>query len=59
MGFKDLFTGNDTGNYSLKVTCTSCDRITVVKIPNGKTFEKWSKNAKCENCNISSWEKFE
>ena len=56
MGFKDLFVGDNTGNYSAKVKCTICNRITVVKIPQGKTVEKWSKSTKCGQCNASdSW----
>ena len=32
---------------SFKVQCTGCSRITVVKIPSGKSFEKWNKDTKC------------
>lgn len=60
MGFKDLFVNDKTGNYSVKVKCTGCERITVVKIPSGKSFEKWNKKAMCSQCNAdSSWVKVE
>ena len=49
---------DDTGKtYVAKVRCTNCNRITTVKIPHEKTFEKWSEHAKCGDCNTNSWEK--
>jgi hypothetical protein len=58
MGFKDWFMNDDTGKtYVAKVRCTNCNRITTVKIPHEKTFEKWSEHAKCGDCNTNSWEK--
>jgi hypothetical protein len=58
MGFKDWFVEDKTGNSSLKVQCTGCSRITVVKIPSGKSFEKWNKDTKCGQCNgINCWNK--
>ncbi len=54
MGFKDWFVNDNTGNISVKVQCTGCNRVTVVKIPSGKSFEKWNKDAKCSQCNASS-----
>ena len=60
MGFKDLFVDDKTGNYSVKVKCTGCERITVVKIPSGKSFEKWNEKTNCSQCNAdSSWVKVE
>jgi hypothetical protein len=58
MGFKDWFVDDNTGNYSVKVQCIGCQRVTVVKIPSGKTFEKWSEKTKCGQCN-DSWVKYE
>ena len=58
MGFKDWFVDDKTGNTSLKVQCTGCSRITVVKIPSGKSFEKWNEKATCSQCNgINCWNK--
>ena len=54
MGFKDWFVDDKTGNSSLKVQCTGCKRITVVKIPTGKSFEKWNKDTKCGQCNVKN-----
>jgi hypothetical protein len=60
MGFNDIFVGNKTGNVSVKVQCTGCQRITVVKIPSGKSFDKWNEKAKCTLCGAKKcWEKFE
>ena len=37
MGFKDWFMEDKSREtYSVKVTCTNCNRVTVVKIPQGK-----------------------
>jgi len=59
MGFKDLFVGDKTGNVSIKVKCTGCERVTVVRIPSGKTFEKWNEKATCSLCGGKScWEKY-
>ena len=56
MGFKDWFVDENAGNTSVKVQCTGCQRITVVRIPSNKTFEKWNEKAKCSQCNTSgSW----
>ena len=58
MGFKDWFMGDDTGATSVKVQCTSCNRITVVKIPSSKSFEKWNESTTCGHCNsTNSWTK--
>jgi len=54
MGFKDWFVDDSTGNESVKVQCSGCNRVTVVKIPSGKSFEKWNKDTKCGQCNASS-----
>lgn len=60
MGFGDRFVGNKIQNESVKVQCTGCQRITVVKIPPGKPFDKWNEKAKCTICGASKcWEKFE
>lgn len=59
MGFKDRFVGDNTGNISVKVQCTGCSRITVVRIPSGKSFEKWNEKAKCSICDASKcWKEF-
>ncbi len=50
MGFLDRFVGNNVGNVPIKVQCTGCQRITVVKIPSAKTFEKWNEKATCSQC---------
>lgn len=58
MGFKDLFVGGDGGNVSIKVQCTGCQRITVVKIPSGKDFAKWNEKASCSHCHgTNCWQK--
>ncbi len=59
MGFKDWFMEDKSREtYSVKVTCTNCNRVTVVKIPQGKTIEEWSKHTKCGDCNTKdSWVK--
>jgi len=57
MGFKDWFVDEKTGNYPVKVKCTGCNRVTVVKVPSNKTFEKWSNATKCGQCNTASWVK--
>ncbi len=59
MGFKGWFMGDNTGkSYAVKVMCTNCSRVIVVKISQGKTFEKWSKRAKCGNCDTTdSWKR--
>jgi len=54
MGLKDWFVEDKTGNSSVKVQCTGCKRITVVKISNGTSFEKWNKNTKCGQCNVKN-----
>ena len=60
MGFGDRFVGDNTGNALVKVQCSSCQRITTVKIPNGKSIEKWNEKAKCGICNAAKcWKKFE
>jgi hypothetical protein len=60
MGFKDWFVDENTGNTSVKVQCTGCQRITVVKIPSNKTFEKWNEKAKCSQCDAKKcWNKVE
>lgn len=60
MGFKDWFVDDKTGNASVKVQCTGCKRITVVKIPSGKSFEKWNNDTKCGQCNVKNcWTKVE
>ncbi len=60
MGFKDRFIGNEISNVSVKVKCTGCQRITVVKIPPGKAFDKWNEKANCTICGAKKcWEKFE
>jgi len=60
MGFKDFFVNDNTGNVSVKVQCTGCKRITTVRIPSGKSFEKWNEKAKCSICGASKcWEKFD
>ena len=51
MGFKDRFVDDKSGNYSVKIQCTGCNRITVVKIPSSKTFEKWREGTSCGQCN--------
>ena len=53
MGFKDLFVGGDSGNVSVKVRCTKCERITVVRIPSGRDFAKWNEKAGCGHCNAT------
>jgi hypothetical protein len=58
MGFKDWFVDEKSGNYSVKIQCIGCKRITVVKIPASKTFEKWSEKSKCGQCS-GSWEKLD
>ncbi|HEY5736350.1 MAG TPA: hypothetical protein VIS47_07310 [Nitrosopumilus sp.] len=59
MGFKDFFVNDKTGNVSVKVQCTGCQRITTVRIPSGKSFEKWNEKAKCSICGAAKcWEKF-
>lgn len=60
MGFKDWFVDDDSGNASVKVQCTGCQRITVVKIPSSKPFEKWNEKAQCSQCNgTNCWTKLE
>lgn len=60
MGFKDMFVGDKTGNVSIKVKCTGCERVTVVRIPSDKTIEKWNEKATCSHCGgASCWKKFE
>jgi len=59
MGFKNWFVNNNTGNYSVKVQCTGCNRVTVVKIPSGRTFEKWREAVKCGQCNATKWVKID
>jgi len=60
MGFGDRFVGNKIQNESVKVQCTGCQRITVVKIPPGKAFDKWNEKAKCTICGAEKcWKKFE
>ena len=60
MGFKDWFMGDDQGAVPVKVQCTSCNRITVVKIPSSKTFEKWNEKTECGDCNNSNcWKKLD
>ena len=60
MGFGDRFVGNKLGSVSIKVQCTGCQRITVVRLPPGKSFEKWNEKATCSVCNGSKcWKKFE
>jgi len=56
MGFKDWFVDENIGNYPVKAKCR-CNRVTVVKIPSSKTFEKWNNATKCGQCNIASWVK--
>ncbi len=58
MGFKNWFVDDNSGNYSVKVQCTGCQRITVVKIPSSKTFEKWSEKSKCGQCS-GHWSKLD
>lgn len=59
MGFKDKFVGDNTGNVSIKVQCTGCERITVVRIPSGKSFEKWNEKTTCSLCGGKKcWKKF-
>ncbi len=60
MGFGDKFVGDATGNISVKVQCTGCQRITVVRIPSGKSFDKWNEKTKCTLCDAAKcWVKFE
>lgn len=60
MGIKDWMMGDKTGNESVKVKCTSCNRFTVVKISHSKSFEKWNSETKCGQCNTGNcWEKVE
>ena len=60
MGFKAFFVNDNTGNVSIKVKCTGCQRITTVRIPSGKSFEKWNEKAKCSICGAAKcWEKFD
>ena len=60
MGFGDRFVGDNTGNALVKVQCSGCQRITTVKIPNGKSFEKWNEKTKCGDCGASRcWVEFE
>jgi hypothetical protein len=60
MGFTDRFVGDKPGNAPIKVKCTGCDRVTVVKIPSGKSFEKWNSKAKCEQCDATKcWVKLD
>ena len=54
MGFKDKFVDGKSGNYSVKIQCTECRRVTVVKIPSRKTFEKWSEGISCGQCNAKN-----
>ncbi len=58
-GFNDIFVGNKTGNVSVKVKCTGCKRITVVKIPAGKRLINEMRK-QCTLCGAKKcWEKFE
>ena len=58
MGFKDLFVGGNSENIPVKVQCTGCQRITVVKIPSNKPFAKWNEKASCGHCNATNcWQK--
>ena len=58
MGFKDLFVGGNSGNVPIKVKCTGCERITVVKIPSDKDFAKWNEKASCGHCHATNcWQK--
>ena len=58
MGFKDLFVGGDGENVSVKVQCSGCQRITVVKIPSNKDFAKWNEKASCGQCGAKQcWSK--
>jgi len=53
-----LFVGGNEGNIPVKVKCTGCQRITVVKIPSDKDFAKWNAKSSCGQCGATNcWQK--